>query len=67
MINITPTFLHEYYNTSRGFPEGIDTNINHPVITMEGKKATAVYRSFAKRLVNVYKFFYRSYIIIKNI
>ena len=43
MINITPTFLHEYYNTSRGFPEGIDTNINHPVITMEGKKAKAAY------------------------
>jgi len=44
MINITPTFLHEYYNSSRGFPEDIDTSINYPVITMVGKKATAVYK-----------------------
>ena len=44
MINITPTFLHEYYNTSRGIPDDIDTNINHPVIKIDGKKATAIYQ-----------------------
>ena len=43
MINITPTFLHEYYNTSRGIPDNIDTRIFHPKITMVGKKATATY------------------------
>ena len=43
MINITPTFFHEYYNTTRGIPGEIDTSIFYPVITMAGKKATATY------------------------
>ena len=43
MINITPTFLSEYRNTSRGLPEGIDTKLNIPTLTKVGKKITVRY------------------------
>ena len=43
MINISLTFLHEYYNTAKGFPGDVDTNINHPQIKLADKKATAAY------------------------
>ena len=43
MINLTPTFLSEYYNVSRGLPEGIDTNLRIPALIKTGKKITTVY------------------------
>ena len=43
MINLTPTFLSEYHNTSRGIPGNIDTNINVPSLVKAGKKITLVY------------------------
>ena len=43
MIKLTPTFLSEYHNLSRGFPNGIDTNLNVPVLTTNGKKITTAY------------------------
>ena len=30
MINITPTFHHEYDNTYRGLPENFNTNLSVP-------------------------------------
>ena len=30
MINITPTFHHEYDNTYRGIPENFNTNLSVP-------------------------------------
>jgi len=43
MIKLTPTFLSEYHNISRGFPDGINTNINIPILTANGKKITVAY------------------------
>ena len=43
MINLTPTFLSEFHNVSRGLPEGINTNLKVPVLTKAGKKITMAY------------------------
>ena len=43
MIRLTPTFLSEYRNTSRGLPERVDTNLNIPTLTKVGKKITVRY------------------------
>ena len=53
MINLTPTFLSEYHNASRGLPEGIDTKLNIPTRTKVGKKITVRYgdKSFLKNPV----------------
>jgi len=50
MINLTPTFLSEYHNTSRGLPEGIDTKLNTPALVKAGKEITVRYgdKSFLK-------------------
>ena len=47
MINLTPTFLSEYHNFSRGFPDGINTIINVPNLTKVGKKITVSYKDTA--------------------
>ena len=47
MINLTPTFLSEYHNFSRGFPNGIDTVINVPNLEKVGKKITVTYKDAA--------------------
>ena len=44
MINLTPAFLSEYHNFSRGFPNGIDTVINVPNLEKVGKKITVTYK-----------------------
>jgi len=43
MIKLTPTFLSEYHNTSRGIPGNVNTNINIPILTPNGKKITVAY------------------------
>ena len=43
MIKLSPTFLSEYHNASRGLPAGIDTKLNIPVLTPNGKKITVTY------------------------
>jgi len=47
MIKLTPTFLSEYHNASRGLPAGINTNINIPILTANGKKITVAYEAKA--------------------
>jgi len=44
MINITPTFINEFYNTARGIPEGYNTNLSIPFVTKAGKKSTLAYK-----------------------
>ena len=36
MINITPTFHHEYDNTYRGLPENFNTNLSVPRVYRSG-------------------------------
>ena len=47
MINITPTFLQELYNSTRGIPEGFNTNLHIPYITRNGKNITTTYKEKA--------------------
>jgi len=47
MINLTPTFLSEYRNASRGFPNGIDTVLNVPTLIKAGKKVITTYEAKA--------------------
>jgi len=47
MINLTPIFLSQYHNFSRGFPDGINTIINVPNLTKVGKKITVSYKDTA--------------------
>ena len=53
MIRLTPTFLSEYRNTSRGLPDKIDTSIYIPTIKKVGKKFTITYgaKSYLKNPV----------------
>ena len=53
MIKLSPTFISEYHNTSRGLPTGIDTKLNIPVLTPNGKKITVNYadKSYLKNPV----------------
>ena len=53
MINLTPTFLSEYHNASRGLPEGLDTKLNIPTLVKASKKITVRYaeNSFLKNPV----------------
>ena len=53
MIKLTPTFLSEYHNASRGLPGGIDTKLNVPTLVKAGKKATLRYedKSYLKNPV----------------
>ena len=43
MIRLSPTFLSEYHNASKGLPHGFDTNISIPTIIPTGKKFTINY------------------------
>ena len=43
MIKLTPTFISEYHNLSRGILGNLDTNIKVPVLTANGKKVTVAY------------------------
>ena len=43
MIRLSPTFLSEYQNASKGLPHGFDTNISIPTILPAGKKITINY------------------------
>jgi len=43
MINLTPTFLSEYHNVSRGLPEGTDTKLKVPTLTKADKKISIAY------------------------
>ena len=43
MIKLSPTFLSEFHNVSRGLPEGLNTNLRVPILTKVGKKITTVY------------------------
>ena len=43
MINLSPTFLSEYHNVSRGLPGNIDPNLRVPTLVKAGKKITTVY------------------------
>ena len=43
MIKLTPTFLSEYNNTSRGIPFDHDTTIFIPKVESNGKKVTVTY------------------------
>jgi len=43
MIKLSPTFLSEFHNVSRGLPEGINTNLKVPFLTKVGKKITMAY------------------------
>ena len=43
MIKLSPTFISEYHNASKGLPHGFDTNIGIPTITKAGKKITINY------------------------
>ena len=47
MINLTSTFLSEYHNISRGFPDNVNTNLNVPRLIKAGKKITTVYEDKA--------------------
>ena len=53
MIRLTPTFLSEYHNASKGLPHGTNTNISIPTIIQAGKKITINYAdaSFLKNPV----------------
>ena len=48
MIKLTPTFISEYHNLSRGIINNLDTNLNIPVLTPNGKKITVAYADKAK-------------------
>ena len=43
MIRLSPTFLSEYHNASKGLPYGFDTNISISTITKTGKKIVINY------------------------
>ena len=43
MIKLTPTFLSEYHNLSRGFPNGTNTVLSIPDLKPVGKKTTVAY------------------------
>ena len=47
MINLTPTFLSEYHNASRGLPRGTDTKLDIPALTKVGKKIKIAYEDKA--------------------
>lgn len=44
MIEITPTFQYEIYNTFRELPGNKDTRLVIPYLRKVGKKITAVYK-----------------------
>ena len=43
MIRLSPTFISEYHNASRGLPHKFDINISIPTILPAGKKITINY------------------------
>ena len=53
MIRLTPTFLSEYNNASKGLPGGLNTTIDIPEIIPNGKKVTVRYggKSYLKNPV----------------
>ena len=53
MIKLSPTFLSEYHNVSRGLPGTTNKNLNVPTLTKVGKKITVRYgdKSFLKNPV----------------
>ena len=50
MIRLTPTFITEYSNLSKGIPGPDDTTIFIPIVTPNGKKVTVAYEN--KRIFN---------------
>jgi len=50
MIRLTPTFITEYSNASKGLPLGTDTAIFIPIVTPNGKKVTVSYED--KKIFN---------------